>query len=155
MYSPVMKLRCFESLPHLGKVEVLRGLLQALISANRVYLRYFPATPHLNELACLSNPDVVYRQRKCFHYEFEPEGTDDWQDIPDCLALGHGDCEDLASWRVAELQEAGENAQVYIIHSELPGGQTLYHIQVQRADGSIEDPSVALGMPPPPASMRA
>jgi len=156
VYSPVFQVRTFESVPHEGKLRILTGLLEALIAANLVYLDYHPETPLLSAIACLANPDVVYRQRQCMHYEFEPEGSDNWQDIPETLSLGFGDCEDLASWRVAELRHKGEtNARPYVIHTKLPSGQTLYHIQVERADGRIEDPSVQLGMPPPPATMTA
>lgn len=61
-------------------------------------------------------------------------------------------CEDLACYRVAELRHRhGEPAQPYVtsklVKSKRYGTFTLYHIRVQRADGSIEDPSKILGMP--------
>lgn len=61
--------------------------------------------------------------------------------------LGAANCEDLAAWRCAELQvRAGENAWPTFIWKIRPNGGYLYHIQVKREDGSIEDPSRALGM---------
>lgn len=148
MYSPVMMLRSFESIPHAGKVAILHALVETLIVANIEYLRSHPDTPPLYSQACLSNPNIVFRQRNCQHYEFEPPHTDNWQDIAECMALGHGDCEDLAAWRIAELRVQGEPAQVRIVHSNY-ADHTLYHIQVLRGDSSVEDPSVLLGMPPP------
>lgn len=55
-------------------------------------------------------------------------------------------CEDLASWRVAELLFAGEPARHVVEHRRSPN-LVLYHIKVIRGDGTIEDPSAALGMP--------
>ena len=52
------------------------------------------------------------------------------------------DCDDLAPWRAAELIVGGElTARPYCIPSEVG-----WHCLVERADGSIEDPSRVLGM---------
>ena len=56
-------------------------------------------------------------------------------------------CDDLSPWRVAELREHGEPAKIRIQWKKHPEtGQKLFHIVVRRADGSIEDPSLLLGM---------
>lgn len=107
-------------------------LTDALTRLNRAYLRAHPGTPRLYESR------VRYRR--------EPRGSERWRTIPTVLAAGYGDCEDLACYRAAELQEAGERARAVNTHRAGVGGSMLYHIRVQREDGSIEDPSRRLGM---------
>jgi hypothetical protein len=58
------------------------------------------------------------------------------------LARGYGDCDDLCIWRLADLYTAGERARCTVQYR----GSEL-HVQIRRADGSIEDPSEILGMP--------
>ena len=65
-------------------------LLQALVAANEEYLRNHPEAPMLYDSGV--------------RYMEEPPGQEDWQDIPTCLKMRAGDCEDLACWRVAELR---------------------------------------------------
>ena len=69
--------------------------------------------------------------------------------IPTILRRGWGDCKHLAPWRVAELRHAGERAHVRVCWT----APKMLHVYVVRADGSIEDPSVFLGMPPLPRSV--
>lgn len=75
-------------------------------------------------------------------YAREPLGSEVWQTGLETLQLGHGDCEDLVAWRCAELRVNGEEATPYV-KDVRPG---LRHCLVKRADGSLEDPSRALGM---------
>lgn len=79
---------------------------------------------------------VVYRR--------EPPGEERWSPPSAVLARGYGDCEDLASWRAAELRVTGEDpgARARVVRS----GPRTWHAIVERADGSIEDPSRVLGM---------
>jgi hypothetical protein len=63
-------------------------------------------------------------------------GVEFFDDPWEVLARGHGDCDDLVCWRVAELLAANEPASV-ICQWRLP----RYHVAVRRADGSAEDPS--------------
>lgn len=72
------------------------------------------------------------------------------QRLPDAYAIkkqGFADCGPLAAWRAAELRAAGEPATLRIYWRPIRGGQRLFHAQVRRADGRIEDPSRLLGMP--------
>jgi len=56
-------------------------------------------------------------------------------------------CDDIAPWRVAELRERfGEEATLRVTWKKFRG-RKVFHIQVRRADGTIEDPCVHLGMP--------
>ena len=132
MYAPLYQLRAFDVIDSDAKGRVLEQLLEALIAANIEYLRVCPSTPSLYESGVV--------------YEEEPEDRDHWQDIPETLGLGVGDCEDLGCWRIAELRfRAAEPASPFITWREV-GARTVYHIAVRRADGAIEDPSRLLGM---------
>lgn len=111
----------------------LQILLLALVAANEEYLRIHPEAPMLYESGV--------------RYMEEPPGQEDWQDIPTCLKMRAGDCEDLACWRVAELRvRHGVMAKPVFSCKERPNGGMLYHIQVQLPDGRKEDPSRVLGM---------
>lgn len=68
---------------------------------------------------------------------------EDWQTAEETLQRGHGDCEDLAAFRAAELRNAGELGAKAVCYAPRPG---LIHCVVRRADGTIEDPSRRLGM---------
>lgn len=76
-------------------------------------------------------------------YQRERPGKEDWQLPTTTLRLGVGDCEDLAAWRTAELWNQGEAGARVFLKRVNP---RLRHIQVLRADGTIEDPSKLLGM---------
>mgnify|MGYP000875808724 CR=1 FL=1 len=111
--------------------RALHRMLGTLVEIDCDYLRAHPEVPPLYESGV--------------RYQVEPKGKEDWQDIPTCLKLGVGDCEDLACWRCAELIVRGRvDAKPTFLWKKIPGG-TLYHIQVLTAQG-IEDPSRVLGM---------
>lgn len=116
--------------------RILKILLWALIRLNREYLRMHPRTPTLYASGV--------------RYIREPEGWECWPDIGQVLAMGGGDCEDLAAWRVAELLEHGIPARPAWRYRkvQLPSGTigTLYHILVYIPGRGFEDPSRALGM---------
>jgi hypothetical protein len=101
---------------------VLQALLEGLAAASYVQLRRY-ALPRLYESG-------VYYQR-------EPKGRERWQTAVETYRRGAGDCEDLTAWRVAELRFDGEPARGIVI----PTGPRRYHAIVERADGSLEDPS--------------
>jgi hypothetical protein len=125
-------LRSFDSLAPPEREAVLRLMMEALVAANVAYLREHPETPPLYESGV--------------RYEAEPDDEDDWNDIPSTLALGAGDCEDLAAWRIAELRASGELGASSRVTVWPIGSRVTYHIAVRRGDGQVEDPSRALGM---------
>lgn len=138
---PKFELLSFASLPVQRKQIVLRAALEFLITADWNYLLENPRTAPLYESA----PHYVLKVR--------PGGLDAWQDIPQTIALGSGDCKDFACWRVAELRNAGYDdvyPHIKVSYHEDPSGRepmmTVYHIQVRIHD-IIEDPSAILGMP--------
>jgi hypothetical protein len=129
--------------------ETLRVCLDALTTIDRLYLRAHPETPSIYDSGV--------------QYVEEPDGAEDWQDVPTCLRMGIADCEDLACWLAAELIERhGLDVKADFTKQVLPDGRTLYHIVVRLPDGItlpdgqttfsvgaqsfIMDPSRMLGM---------
>lgn len=110
----------------------LKGLLAALVIANIEFLKLHPRTPLLYQSGV--------------RYQSEPPGQEEWQDIPTILQHGVGDCEDLASWLVAEYRiRRGVRAKIAITHRQR-GGMLRYHVLCELPGGRIEDPSAKLGM---------
>ena len=68
--------------------------------------------------------------------------------LPESDVITHN-CDNVASWRAAELRELGVNAKPYITWRQRPDGGTTYHVIVRYEDGSSEDPSLLLGMGSP------
>lgn len=101
----------------------LRRVLDIVTRANRRWLRAHPRTPSLY------SSGVVYQK--------EPRGQENWRMIPDVLRIGHGDCEDLATWRAAEIPGA---------RAEPIRTRAGWHIIVVLPSGRTEDPSKRLGM---------
>lgn len=78
------------------------------------------------------------------HWKPEPPG-DEHFDLPTTvLARGWGDCDDLAPWHAASLRASGTDPKARAVVKK--SGPGRWHALVQRADGSIEDPSLAAGM---------
>ena len=77
-------------------------------------------------------------------YRPEPPGREQWQLPWETLKLGNGDCEDLAAWRAAELWFYDRDMAARAILRDWGSG--TMHCLVMHGDGTIEDPSKALGM---------
>lgn len=135
MYSITFEIASFDGIQHPGKLgRTLAVLLGALFEIDCAWLRSHPKAPGIYESGV--------------RYQREPEGQEHWQDIRRTLELGHGDCEDLACWRAAELVvRHGIDARPLYKWKKTPRGGTLYHIVVATPHG-IEDPSKRLGMVP-------
>ena len=110
----------------------LEIMLDCLVRLDVLYLSQYPDTPPLYQAGV--------------RYKREGLREENWLAIPHVLKQKHGDCEDLASWRTAELQRQGIAARPMFTWAKLPNGGTLYHIKVQHPNGQIEDPSRILGM---------
>lgn len=111
--------------------DIMRLLLEALTRADEMFLAVNPRAPSLY------GSGVVYRR--------ETIGVELWQGIEECLRLGYGDCEDLASWRAAELRRQGIAARADFSVQQ-HGDLLVYHIFVLHPNGTKEDPSKLLGM---------
>lgn len=115
--------------------KVMMALLAGLCLQNIFFLQGHPGAPS------------IYRAG--VRYQKEPPGQEEWQDIPNMLRTGNGDCEDLACWRVAELRvRHGVKAKPRLTYKKA-GAMFRYHVTVQYPDGRVEDPSRKLGMGAP------
>jgi hypothetical protein len=143
-------------------------MLDALVKCNRIYLQNNPDTPLIyhsgikykvpsqfdasgTEIAIVREfverigtvPDKV---RAALDVLESMTAGERFRDIPRIIANGGGDCDNVAAWRCAELNELGIAAQPYITWRKRPDGGTTYHVIVRWPDGSSEDPSLLLGM---------
>ncbi len=101
----------------------LRAALRGLTAVNRLILREQP-------LPALYDSGVRYRP--------EALGREEWWRADEVWRHKYGDCEDLACWRAAELQNAGEIGAYADVVKLRP---RRYHAVVRRERGDIEDPS--------------
>lgn len=106
---------------------MIEGALEGLTRANVIVLR------GLN-LPYLYSSGVAYRR--------EPAGREDWLTADQTYKRKFGDCEDLAAWRAAELRLEGIPARAAVLRT----GRRRFHAVVRWPDGTIEDPSIILGM---------
>lgn len=78
---------------------------------------------------------------------WKPESFADGEhfDLPRTAAeRGWGDCDDLAPWWAATLRATGEDPRARAVAKK--SGPQRWHVQVERGDGRIQDPSVWAGM---------
>ena len=136
MYSASFELESFEVIPVACRCALVIDLTEALARMNLRYLRYMAKIGR--QVPPLYSTGVRYGAQKLGH--------DKWRDIPRLLVTGRGACEDLAAWRAAELRMFGERAPIDVQTFEMANGSIIYHVTIQRADGTKEDPSAALGM---------
>ncbi len=124
--------------------------LNALVRHNEAVLRRGIAEKR-------ERPDLYDTQAV---YQAEPPGAEDMQDVDQVIALGRGDCEDLATYRAAYINVYGSKAfpadhplalardiRAVVYLRDHNGSD--YHCMVEIfADGvrSTEDPSAMLGM---------
>lgn len=104
----------------------ISAVLEGLTGFNYAWMTAQGGAPLLYESG------VVYRRERA--------GNDDWLTAPQLLEKGYGDCEDVATYRAAELRCEGEPARAIAIRTR----RGKFHAVVQRADGAIEDPSLIL-----------
>lgn len=144
MFNVSFRSSCFSDPANRHRDErVLEKLLDALVEADLAYLAARPRTPPLYKAGVI--------------YIGEPPGIEIFADIGHVLENHGGDCEDLVCWRVAELRHYNADRRAKPLLRIFPRacrsteGEpcVLYHVQVLRGDGRIEDPSALLGMPTP------
>lgn len=115
------------------------ALLESLIAINRIWLRETRGS-----LVGGASPSLYDRRVRYQRETRDPvtgQRIEQWKPIYALIRDGVGDCEDLASARVAELRERGINAKPYLTNNK-----KLWHVRVRMPDGTIEDPSARLGM---------
>jgi hypothetical protein len=145
-------------------------LLEALTRCDQLYLREHPDTPLIYQSGitykapeqfseAASVPEVerirgflesanapASVQRALSTVDYMTGGGEHFRDIPRVIDNGGGDCDNVASWRCAELREKGIRARPYITWRRRPDGGMTYHVVVWWPDGTHEDPSLLLGM---------
>lgn len=144
-------------------------LLEALVNCNRYWLWQHPETPRIYEAnieykmpAQVEKEDLpeVSKVREWLKSSNAPAdvqsafgvlsdmcgGGEHFREIPRIIENGGGDCDNVASWRCAELRELGVWAKPYITWRHRADGGTTYHVIVLWPDGTSEDPSLLLGM---------
>jgi hypothetical protein len=111
--------------------EAIEGVAEGLVRLNVALMRF--ADERGVSLPPLYESGIRYRR--------EPRGREWWESAEDLLGVASklsGDCEDLAAMRAAELRYwDGEPARVVIQRT----ARGTFHAVVERADGTIEDPS--------------
>lgn len=113
---------------------LLEALLEALTGINATIL---------SRASEVLSGDMPMLYDAGIRYQREPRHREEWQTVLGNFKRGIGDCEDLATHRAAELRAyEGEPARAVVRRT---GPRTL-HAVVERADGTIEDPSKMLGM---------
>lgn len=132
---------------------VIKPILEALTTVDLIYL-----TTH--HVPLLYSSGVRYAEESSF-LKYPNGYYENFAAVPEILARGVGDCDDLAPWRCAELRKLGFTARIRIQWVKLKDGK-MFHIVVRRygpvpdfnprymvrdGDTVIEDPSRALGMP--------
>ena len=115
--------------------RAMHYILHALCCVDYEYLLAHPETPS------------VYASG----VRYQRPGKPEWFDVPTALSARYADCKDLACWLVAEhwlRRQMRSRPLIRYRLARLPNGKmfSLYHVLVQRPDGSQEDPSAALGM---------
>jgi hypothetical protein len=136
-YSPHFELRSFESLPSGKRCRLVLQLARCLVEIDREWLSSHLDTPDLYASG------VVYRTQGTVGPYVT--GVDHWCDIPTCIAYREGSCEDLAAWRVSELQlRYGETKARPFIRSIERAGMTIYHVVVIRDAANLRGPVVPL-----------
>lgn len=121
-------------MPFAGRRE-LTAALAALTALDRAQMRWRKLPP-------LYASGVRYQRETCLAPHVR-ETCERWLTAEQLLDEGQGDCEDLACYRAAELQVSGEDQRAEAWPVKTPKG---WHIVVKRSDGSVEDPSLRLGM---------
>jgi hypothetical protein len=106
--------------------EEIERALDTLVELDLLYLKTHPGQPKLYQSGT----------------RYKDPGKLAWYTAPILLDKRAGDCKDLCGLRVAELILQGEDARPHLKRVN----ESLWHVQVRRGNGSIEDPSRILGM---------
>jgi hypothetical protein len=118
-------------------VPHLNVLVRSLCALDVLYLRAHPQTPLLKESG------VVYKT--------QPHGCERFRTVPEVIAAGSGDCDQLAPWRAAELRVRHGVKALPEVRRMAVG---LWHVYVRLPNGAVEDISAHLGMPVPASLAR-
>lgn len=130
MYRFEVRLGSFGELPEAVEAALVARFVESLAFVDLLYLR--------------SNPETLPLYASGVRYECGV-GCGDFSDLPAVYSVGRAACAPLTAIRLAELWNRGEPANALVAPQVYDGG-VEFHVTVQRADGSEEDPSAILGM---------
>lgn len=107
------------------------------------------AVTRLNEQLIKSGASPTSRQLIAKGAEWRPEkpGAEHFDHGALIAERGHGDCDDWAPLHAATLRVTGEDPGALAVVKK--SGPKRWHAIVRRSDGTIDDPSLAAGMPGP------
>lgn len=120
------------NIPSPVDARTLNIFVRALCAYNVLWLRAHPDTPNIFESGV--------------RYQTQPIGVEHFIPIPLIIQAGSGDCDQLASWRAAELRV---RKNVKAMPEVKRMGSGLFHVFVRMPNGAAEDISAHLGMPVP------
>lgn len=109
--------------------DELVSALRVLVFANVLWLRSRQSTRE--SVPPIYSSGVLFRPEPQ-----EGSGVELYQTIPEVLAQGWGDCDDVTGWRCAELIAQGvEGVDVALVSR----GPRTWHAVVKWPDGRVED----------------
>lgn len=124
--------------------EDLQRLLSAVQAFDEAFLRRHPLTPALYASGVRYRPEA---EACAVGADLLACGEERFLSVPEVIAQGAGDCDDLAPWRAAELRvRHGVEAHAVVFCARRHGSARLWHCVVSLPDGRTEDPSAVLGM---------
>lgn len=139
MRDIVLRMGLLDDFDDTATDEVIGILLEAYVQVNEIWWREHPDAPPLYTWGV--------------NYQREPKGTPEtWVAAPWIWKQRTGiDCDDWAPARAGELRARfGEMARAITRKRKIRGKdgrlKTIWHVIVEREDGTIEDPSAVLGM---------
>jgi len=97
-------------------------------------------------------PTFTQALQQGVRWQPEPPGMERFDHAGAVAGRGHGDCDDLAPMRAAELRLTGEDPAA--VSKVIKTGPHMFHAYVQRGDGTWEDPSEEAGMYVPAGGVR-
>ncbi len=137
-----------------GLVELNRVTMSALASQGHYVPSVYEAGTTFDDATMHARARELWlktRGREGIKYAPEPPGREWWETWIDSLGEAKNpkagtDCEDLACYQTGYYQAIhGIPAIADVVRT----GRRTYHAVVRWPDGSIEDPSLVLGMPDP------
>ena len=103
---------------------------------------------HIRRARSLGKPIPALYESGVRYKDDDPDGQENWRDIPSILRAGVGDCDRLSAWRIAELRDVGIAARGRFDWMRVPKDAILSgparhvgHVRVEHPDGRVEDPS--------------
>lgn len=128
-------------------MRLVVGIPEPLIS-KRVLEPIAEAVTRLSEDQIRNGTVPTFRDalgRGMVRWQPEAPGEERFDHAKTVVDRGHGDCDDIAPWEAASLRATGEDPGARAIAVQRT--PTLWHMMVQKSDGTIKDPSIDAGMP--------